>query len=182
MLGASVRLAAPAALLLGTLLGGAVLRPQETAPRGGQTTTVPRSDAESLVGTWVRTMTNGEAAPDEPKAFLEIRKADEPPPEGIPVPRGSTLLNLRWRVSTEPPDGGTPERARIDPSTKPHKSWDFMPWEEREGKSYPGIYKLDGDTLTVCFYPGHVGAPPKTFDPPKPGESQTLDAYRRVKP
>jgi uncharacterized protein (TIGR03067 family) len=94
--------------------------------------------------------------------------------------KGCALLALHWRVSTEPPDGDNRERARIEPSATPRTTWDFVPLEGGDTKSYPVIYKLEGDTFTMCSYTGHVGDPPQTFDPPKPGDPQIPDVYKRM--
>jgi uncharacterized protein (TIGR03067 family) len=70
----------------------------------------------------------------------------------------------------------------VDPGTDP-KRIDLKSLEKgKVGVVEEGIYKIDGDTLTVCWYQGKPKAMsrPTTFDVPK-DKDVVLAVFRRVK-
>ena len=55
---------------------------------------------------------------------------------------------------------------KVDPKATPHPTIDFMVIEgedDAEGKTSLGIYKLEGDTLTLCVTLPDVGSRPTEF-------------------
>jgi uncharacterized protein (TIGR03067 family) len=77
-------------------------------------------------------------------------------------------------------DGQLVFRYELDPSRNP-KQIDLTAGD----KQIPGIYKLDGDTLTICLTlpddDGNLGERPKRFSAGK-GERTGLLVFRRFKP
>lgn len=97
--------------------------------------------------------------------------------------RGEVAIEIKLTIKDDLWTIGsfTKRTCRLDPSTTP-KSYDII--QKREGEkdvAWLGIYKLDGDALTVCYFSGKVGATErpkefKTTDPPA-----TLEVYKRAK-
>ncbi|QEH32018.1 ECF RNA polymerase sigma factor SigE [Aquisphaera giovannonii] len=133
----------------------------------------PRGDLDRIRGTWVRVSTS---VGKNVVRRLVVRKATKPP-EGE-IPAGAGWLDFEWRGEGDPAEAAARRnRVLLDPTAAPGKI-DFLP--EGEGATLmPGIYKLDGDTLTVCFRPT-PGERPGGFAPAS-GPS-ILDVYRRAGP
>ena len=75
-----------------------------------------------------------------------------------------------------------PERAKLQPNQMP-KAIDLTPVDSGgplSGKSYPGIYKIEGDIFTLCLSIKAGSERPTKFDT---GDTYwVLDVYRRSKP
>jgi uncharacterized protein (TIGR03067 family) len=72
------------------------------------------------------------------------------------------------------------EFAAIDPGTSP-KCLDLdLRDPDRKNPVAEGVFKLDGDTLTLCLYLGEGRSRPTGFDPPK-DEGVMVAVLKRVK-
>src|SRR4051812_14303389 len=90
-----------------------------------------------------------------------------------------TIKGTKWLM---PAVGGESEVIGLDPSTNP-KVIDFRgpdPRTKGGTKEREGIYKLDGDTLTLVVYARAEKKRPTPSDPP-PEAGVNLHVYKRVK-
>lgn len=72
--------------------------------------------------------------------------------------------------------GGT---FKLDATTKPRQI-DFIPAEDLDaGKTFRGIYEVDGDTYKVCFAPPGKERPKEFVS--QPGSGYTLHLWKREK-
>jgi uncharacterized protein (TIGR03067 family) len=121
----------------------------------------PKKDPPSIVGEWV-----GETG-------LRGGKPDNPPP-------GTTITFAKdGRVIMKE---GKDDRAMegtytADPKKDPAEI-DIVPPATEKGPTIQAIYKIEGDTLTLCFSMG--GERPKTFDSPA-GSQIMLVTCKRAK-
>lgn len=164
-----VRLIAGIGIVLGSIgVAWASLRPNVEPPQAVASEDESRGDVDRLEGAWVRVSTDGVKA--RQTSILFVRK-DAVPEGGIPA-----RLVFDWKTGGEA--GGSSNRVLLDPTKEP-KSLDFFPEQEGAPKVCPGIYKREGDLLTICFR-ATQGERPSGFVEGKRGE--TLDVYRLVKP
>ena len=154
--------------------------PVQTGPEGRdpEKSEDRKDDPGMIRGTWVRNMSNAHtpktAIPISQTVTMVVEQARDLA-EGD-VPPGSVAFVFRWKTKGE--KGGSRNRVLLNPTREP-KTIDFFPEQEGAPKVCPGIYKLEGDTLTICFRPTS-GERPSDFVGGKPGE--ILDVYRRAKP
>lgn len=139
------------------------------AARGAADDTVAgKPDLDRIQGVWERvsTETSGNKRMlAEPRPLLIVVGADFAfglDQEGKPFP---------------------PEKARLDPEQDP-KALDLTPTGDSagplKGKTYPGIYRLDRDTLVLCLSILPGSQRPTRFA--TGGTSWVLDVYRRPNP
>ena len=97
--------------------------------------------------------------------------------------KGGTRENTGMRYKMIPPGGSSAQTAEgtftIDPKKTP-ATIDLVPGKGRyEGKTLPGIYKLEGDTLTIAF--AEPGKDRPTAFESKAGSGVVLVVHKRAK-
>jgi|SoiMethySBSTD1v2_1073268.scaffolds.fasta_scaffold181022_4 uncharacterized protein (TIGR03067 family) len=103
----------------------------------------------------------------------------------LPVPQGGIKFTFTadGKLTVHEAGGGKGGEAgsyKIDPKATPAEI-DLMPTTAGNGPTLLGIYKLDGDTLTMCFLPGGPGTErPKNFESPAGAQSIVM-TFKRVK-
>lgn len=142
-------------LILFVLIAGCPLDEAETA----------KSAVEELQrhqGTWVVTRAVFDGQETEPEVARSIRRVVE----------GDHVV---WRRDGKSFAGTRIELdARREPATI-----DVIPdGGANRGRRAPGIYRLDGDTLTICMAPPD-GERPEAFEAPA-GSGRSLMSFRRV--
>jgi uncharacterized protein (TIGR03067 family) len=125
----------------------------------------PAKDPPSIVGEWV-----GEKA---------VAGGKE-----LPVPKGGIgftftadgKLTVREGEREKADTGSYKVDAKKDPAEV-----DIIPPEDKKEPTVQGIYKVDGDTLTLCFAKGKAGAGrPSKFEAPE-GSDAIVITLKRVK-
>ena len=123
--------------LLGMALAAAIVT--GSGVRAEDEKTALSGDLKKLQGTWVSTADNAQ----ESRWVFEGKKS-------------TTTAGGREYVC----------EVKVDPKATPHPTIDFMVIEgedDSEGKTSHGIYKLEGDTLTLCVTLPGVGSRPTEF-------------------
>jgi RNA polymerase sigma-70 factor (ECF subfamily) len=140
----------------------------------------PKSDFEAIAqGTWVRVSVDGRRVDQDPDRLVKmVAKEAEAAPKAGDTPDGARWFVFEWTAGGQK---ASRNRVLLDPTRTP-KTLDFFPVDDNKAapRVCPGIYKLQGDTLTICFR-AVQGERPTDFAA-KPGEPWTLDVYEREKP
>jgi len=122
--------------------------------------TVGGEKGDKLEGSWIATaaVSDGKKAPEDvlKKAMLTV-----------------TFKGGKYSVVSE---GNEVEAGtyKADPSKKPATIDLTIMTGKDKGKTQPGIYKIEGDTLTVALTPPESKERPKNFEPPERGEVTVL--------
>jgi RNA polymerase sigma-70 factor (ECF subfamily) len=138
------------------------------APAVGEPIEEPKGDLDAVQGTWIRESTDGRKV--EQIIKMVVTKDPDQPRDGIHP--GAARFVFQWSADGK---SGFAQKVLLDP-TQASKTIDFLSDQPGAPKVCPGIYRLEGDTLTICFR-AIGGARPEGFVGIKPGE--ILDVYRR---
>lgn len=133
---------------------------------GGADADKAKKDNEALQGTWaiVEVVASGVVAPkDKLKDGRFIVDKDRLTIRGVPGDKEDYEF-----------------RFRVDPSTTPKQIDLVVVKGGKKGEHQPGIYQLDGDTLTMCFPMRVSGGRPKQFQAPE-GSGVALYKLQRGK-
>jgi len=125
----------------------------------------PAKDAPAIVGEWAgeKAVAGGKERP-VPKGGISFTFTAD----------GKLIIREGER---EKADTGT---YKADPKKDPAEL-DIIPPEDKKEPTVQGIYKVDGDTLTLCFGRGKVGAArPSKFEAPE-GSDVIVITLKRVK-
>jgi len=125
----------------------------------------PPKDGPAIVGEWV-----GEKA--------VVGGKEQPVPKGgISFTFTADGKMIVREGEREKADTGT---YKADPKKDPAEV-DIIPPEDKKEPTVQGIYKVDGDTLTLCFARGKAGAArPSKFEAPE-GSDVIVITLKRVK-
>jgi RNA polymerase sigma factor (sigma-70 family) len=133
----------------------------------------PSLDPDTMLGTWVRVSTSvgqdGNTVKMKIKKDTDARKGD--------LPAGAAPFIFTWKTEGDR-GGGSANRVLLNATVNP-KSIDFFPDQAAAPKVLPGIYRLEGETLTICCK-ATSGERPSGFIADQPG--LFLDVYQRETP
>ena len=141
-------------------IGPSVLMPKRAeppvvaAPANDEPNAEPLGDLETIQGTWVRVYTSVGNVGKEQKSVRMVVTKDAVQPQGG-ISAGAASFVFEWRTEG---DGGSGQKVILDPTQAP-KTIDFLSNQSAAPKVLPGIYRVEGDTLTICFKPIR-GEPP----------------------
>jgi RNA polymerase sigma-70 factor (ECF subfamily) len=151
------------------LLGLAHDEPRAVAaPAGAEPIGAPEGDLEAIQGTWIRVSTDGRKV----EQVIKMVVTKDPDQSQDALSPGAARFVFLWKTGN---DEGSGQKVLLDPTRVP-RTIDFLSDIPAAPKVCPGIYKLEGDTLTMCFVPTR-GPRPEGFAAVKRGE--ILDVYRR---
>jgi uncharacterized protein (TIGR03067 family) len=102
--------------------------------------------------------------------------------DGALVATGTTFVTIDGAAVTTSKDGKSVETGRLalDPSTSPRR-YDFTITADstEAGRTFPGIYRLEGDTFETCVAVRHDGTRPTSFVTEPDSGTQRI-VWRRI--
>jgi uncharacterized protein (TIGR03067 family) len=155
-----IRLLPVIALFLGPIATGA---PKDNAK-------AQKAERETIQGTWVAT-----------DCIVAGEKSSQKEVTGTRMLfRGDTIEYTLPDSGTEVIGPASKFSFVLDPSKKP-KAIDLVPLDGLwKGLKMRGIYRIEGDTLTICFHDWSAESRPKEFAAPK-GTTLVLMTLKRTK-
>jgi uncharacterized protein (TIGR03067 family) len=120
-----------------------------------------KQDLKKLQGNWAIASVQSEGKPD--------RKEKEAP--------GVTMVVKGDQLTIKEPKREETVTFVLDAKKKPRE----ITLKVKGEKGIPGIYKIEGETFTICFSKGGTDPRPKQFTT-KPGSTHTLIVFKRKKP
>jgi uncharacterized protein (TIGR03067 family) len=128
--------------------------------------TDPEDDLNEIQGTWIRVSTDGR---ESDRSKMTVRRiADQPREDDVK----GTLFKFDW-------DGTRSNLAGLKQGVRPKTVDFFVDVKRGVPKVCPGIYKIEGDVLTISF---QAGGPERPRDFVAGRSGVTVDVYKRVKP
>jgi RNA polymerase sigma factor (sigma-70 family) len=116
-------------------------------------------DEEKILGTW---------------AIVSFEEGGQKPPEGAMIIGARVIIAADGKMTLKQGEKEQEFTYKLSPAKKPKE----ISLTNDKGVTLPGIYKLDGDTLTVCFDRG--GDRPAEFASPE-GTTVVLEVLKREK-
>jgi uncharacterized protein (TIGR03067 family) len=123
-----------------------------------------KKEYDKFEGTWRMESVTVDGKPSPIEAFAEFRM---------------TLKGEKFTTVTA--EGKTDGTYKVDPSKSPKTIDITFIGGQLDGQTMLGVYKLDGDTYTVCLHAGGGKERPKELAS-KPGSGLVLEVLKRVKP
>jgi uncharacterized protein (TIGR03067 family) len=146
-------------LVLGLMFASALLLVAADDPKDAV-----KKEYDKFEGTWKMESFTMDGKPAPIETFAEFRM---------------TLKGENF--TTVMPEEKTNGTYKVDPSKSPKTIDITFTGGQRDGQTMLGVYKLDGDTYTVCL-PAGGGKERPTELASKPGSGLVLEVFKRVKP
>jgi uncharacterized protein (TIGR03067 family) len=131
-------------------------------PTVGRAEDKPQSDAKAILGEWLITRIQ-----EGGNWKMDVE------------PMGTPVAIAEEKITVRDPNNSWDVRYKLDSSAKPKVIEVTLTVGEFAGKTAKGIYKLDGDALTICY--GVPGGPVPTEFATAKGTNQIMFLLKRAK-